>query len=563
MSEDSAEKSGAKNTERNKSSDEEAVTPGAEKTASAENSIRPVMALKQWMHTKPGWRFPLVAFLAGALLTATFAPLSFFPAAFIAFPLMIVLIDCAASRQQAFAFGWWAGFGLFSIGLTWVGHSFSQQDNVPEFLAPFAILALAGIMALYIAATFWAAHRFWVKGAPRVVLFAAIWMLFEYARGFLFTGFPWHLAGSMWADWLPAAQIVSVTSIYGLSALTVLAAAAPAILLTRQTKPLVMILAIVPLIALGGAALWGQARLASHETEYDLSVSLRVVQANIKQREKWIPHLIDDHFNKHLRLSRAGSDRGKAEGIKLLIWPEAAVQRQNFDREASLLRWRMARMLDFGSYAITGAPRYQQLPGQTKYFNSLMAVNSRGQLHARYDKVRLVPFGEFVPFRGVFNAIGLSALTGNSFDHGAGAQTISLPGVPSFSPMICYEIIFPGTVPTGADRPSWLLNVTNDGWFGLTNGPYQHLALARFRAIEEGLPIVRSANTGVSAIIDPYGRTVLSLGLDREGVLDSPLPRPIVAPEYSTAFKMMVTLALCLIVILGFVVSALRDRRTK
>ncbi len=558
MSGDRANKSGASII-----SNEETGTPGNEPAAPAELSVRPVAALKRWMNAKPRWRFPLMAFLAGALLTATFAPLSFFPAAFVAFPLMIILVDCAASRQQAFAFGWWTGFGLFSIGLTWIGHSFSQQDNVPQVLAPFAILALAGLMALYIAVTFWLAHRFWVKGALRVVLFAAIWMLLEYARGFLFTGFPWHLAGSMWADWMPAAQIASVTSIYGLSALTVLAATAPAVLLTSRLKPLIIGLAVVPAMVLGGGVLWGQSRLVANETEYDLSVSLRVVQANIKQREKWIPHLIDDHFNKHLRLSRTGSDRGKAEGVKLLIWPEAAVQRQNFDREASLLRWRMARMLEFGSYAITGTPRYQQIPGQIKYYNSLVAFNSRGQLHARYDKVRLVPFGEFMPFRGFFSAIGLSALAGNSFDHGAGAQTISLPGVPSFSPMICYEIIFPGTVPTGAGRPSWLLNITNDGWFGLTNGPYQHLGLARFRAIEEGLPIVRSANTGVSAIIDAYGRTVLSLGLDQEGVLDSPLPRPIMAPAYSTAFKMMVTLSVCLLVILGFVVAPMLRRRSK
>lgn len=513
-----------------------------------------------WLKAKAGWRVPLVSFMAGALLTTTFSPLSFFPAAFVAFPLMIFLLDQVRSAREAFSAGWWTGFGLFSVGLTWIGHSFTQQDNVPVVLAPFAILALAGVMALYVAGAFVLSQRLWVKGPLRVLLFTAVWMVFEFARGFLFTGFPWHLAGSMWADWLPAAQIASLTSIYGLSALTVLAAASPIVLVERPLKPLALGLLCVPVLALSAGALWGQARLGANETEYDLSVSLRLVQANINQREKWIPSLIDDHFNRHMRLSRNGSDRGKAEGIKLLIWPEAAVQRETFDRESSILRWRMSRMLDFGSYAITGTPRYQRTSGQVKFYNSLVAFNSRGQLYARYDKVRLVPFGEYVPFQSLFNMIGLSALAGSSFDHGERSQTIALPGVPAFSPLICYEIIFPGTIPVGAERPGWLLNVTNDGWFGLTNGPYQHLGLARFRAIEEGLPVVRSANTGVSAVIDAYGRTVSSLGLDQSGILDSPLPSAIEPPKYSTSFKMMVTLALCLMVMLGFSVTMLRRK---
>ena len=524
--------------------------------------VKPIAALVVWMQAKAEWRFPLIAFLAGALLTATFAPLSFFPAAIVAFPLMILLIDCAKSRQQAFAFGWWTGFGLFSIGLTWIGHSFTQQDNVPAILAPFAILILAGLMAVYIAAVFWISWRLWVKGPLRVLLFAAVWMLFEFARGYLFTGFPWHLAGTMWADWLPVAQLASAVSIYGLSALTVLSFSAFSLFLYKNLSVPVISAVVSMVVVFATGTLWGQMRLENNTTEYDLAVSLRLVQANVKQRDKWRSYLIDDHFDKHMKLSRGGNERGRAEGVKLLIWPETAVQRESFDREASLLRWRMSRMLEFGSYAITGAPRYSVTAEGASYYNSLFALNSRGQLYAKYDKKHLVPFGEYLPFRGLLKAIGLEQLTGGvAFTPGKVVETIHLPGVPSFSPLICYEVIFPGRVVSQEDRPEWLLNITNDGWFGLTNGPYQHLGLARFRAIEEGLPLVRSASTGVSAVIDSYGRTVSSLAVDQTGILDSPLPLPLDAPAYSTGFKMMITLLLTLFVAVAFLAPAIVNAR--
>lgn len=516
----------------------------------------------RWIHTRARWRLPLIAFFAGALLTATFSPVSFFPAAFIALPLMVFLIDVSRSPREAFAAGWWAGFGLFSIGLTWIGHSFTQQDSVPTILAPFAIFGLAAALSLYTGGVFWACRRLWLRGPGRVFLFAAIWILAEFARGFWFTGFPWHLAGTMWADWLPLAQAAAPLSIYGLSALTVLAAASLILPFDRSPGPVHYGLAALPLIVLAAAAFWGQQRLANNETEYDLAVSMRLVQANVKQREKWIPQLIDDHFDKHMRLSRQGSERGRAEGVKLLIWPETAVQREDFDREGSLLRWRMSRMLDFGSYAITGSPRFERAPDGVDFYNSLFAFNSRGQLYARYDKTHLVPFGEYLPLEGLFKLFGLSQLTGGvAFTPGPAPQTIRLPGVPPFSPLICYEIIFPGQVYLDEDRPSWLLNVTNDGWFGLTNGPYQHLALARFRAIEEGLPVVRSASTGVSAVIGPYGRTVASLPLNREGVLESPLPLPLAAPAYGTKFKMLMTLLAAGLTLGMFVAISLHRKR--
>lgn len=478
-------------------------------------------------------------------------------------PFLVLLVDQTTSPQQAFAVGWWTGFGLLSIGLTWVGHSFSQQDNVPQFLAPFAIFALAAVLSLYYGFAFWLCRRFWRFGPERILLFSAVWVLFELARGYLFTGFPWHIVGTMWADWLPVAQLVRPLSVYGLSGLTVFGAASLVVFLSCRHSALKYGLVFFPLGLMLMGFFWGQARLADNPTGYELGVSMRLVQANVKQREKWLPYLIDDHFDTHMRLSRGKNEKGKAEGVKLLIWPETAVQRENFDREGSLLRWRISRVLDFGSYAITGTPRYERTPDGVNYFNSLVAFNSRGELYARYDKQHLVPFGEYLPFENLLNLFGLAQLTGGSaFTPGEGVQTIRLPGVPAFSPLICYEIIFPGQVVDSSDRPAWLLNITNDGWFGLTNGPYQHLALARLRSIEEGLPVVRSASTGVSAVIDAYGRTVSQLGLDRQGILESPLPKAIDAPAYATGSKILFTLSAALLILGGFILNALWSKRS-
>lgn len=505
-----------------------------------------------------------LAFSAGALLTTAFSPISFVLAPFLAVPLMVLLVDIAPSPKQAFGSGWWVGFGFFVFGLSWIGHSFTQQDNVPVVLAPFATAALAALMSLYVGATFWLARRLWCKGWLRLPLFAVVWTLFEFARGFWFSGFPWNLVGAMWADWLTVAQAAHGISVYGLSLVTMLASCALAILVGQKPSKTMIAYSLLGAVTMPAIAFWGQARLDENPTEYELGVQLRLVQANVQQREKWLSHLIDDHFDKHMTLSRGRSTRGKAEGVKVLIWPESAVQRENFDRDGSLLRWRMSRLLTFGSYAVTGVPRYERTPDGVEYFNSLVALNSRGQLYGRYDKTHLVPFGEYIPFKDVLALFGLSQLAGNvSFTPGETRPLIQLPGVPAFAPLICYEAIFPGQTGRGEERPGWLLNITNDGWFGLTNGPHQHLALARFRAIEEGLPLVRAASTGVSAVVDPYGRILSRLNVNRQGIVESPLPLAAAEPHYSTRQKMLTVLMVCALVFALYLAGAiLRQRRS-
>jgi apolipoprotein N-acyltransferase len=519
----------------------------------------------EWLIKRPIFIQTAIAFLSGALFSRIFAPSNIFPLTFLIIPFWALMIDKAKTGSKIFGFGWWAGFGLLSLGLHWIGYSFTQQREVPEILAPFAIMGLAGLLSLFVASAFWLLWRLKVKGWARPLIFASVWTLFEIARGHLFTGFPWHIVGSMWADWIWIAQGAHYFSVYGLSFITIFTAAGLYEIAVkgswqRLLNPAIGFALLIAITAVGYNRL-------PDDIDYHKAVSLRLVQANVKQREKWISYLIEDHFDSHMALSRSTSKRGKADGVKLLIWPETAIQWQDFDRDSSIPRWRVSRLLQRGSYMITGAPRYQAAGNDFEYYNSLFAVNSDGEVTAQYDKKHLVPFGEYLPFRGVLEAIGLSQLTGGaSFSEGPGAKTIALPGVPAFSPLICYEVIFPGAVVANdpnQPRPEWLLNITNDGWFGLTEGPYQHLALARFRAIEEGLPLVRNAGGGVSAVIDPYGRTISKLDVNAKGVLDSKLPKAIAAPVVSMRVVILILTLICSGIVLSALATAMRTGKKR
>ncbi len=511
-----------------------------------------------WLDEHSRFGLPAVALLLGMALSLVFAPTNAFPVLFLVAPVLVRLIDRAPRPRRAFHLGWWVGFGQFSIGLNWIGQSFSRQDVVPPALAPVAVLALAALLALYVAGAFglarllWPGRRTLMAATGRLFVLAAAWTVMELARGTWFTGFPWHLLGSLWADWAWPVQGVYWLSVYGLSLVTLLAASAPVLVLDghlgpRRLIPSAMLLALMVAVTLAGA-------LRMAPTRVHTDITLRVVQANIDQKEKWVRHLIPEHFAEHVRRSRTGGEDGKIPPVDLLIWPEASIQTDSFDRQGSLERWRLSRLLPFGSFAIVGGPRFDSGPNGVDYYNSLFAVNSRADLFARYDKAHLVPFGEYMPFADFFRAIGLRQLArgaaGGGFSSGPGPESINLPGIPAFSPLICYEVIFPGAVIPAGERPHWLLNVTNDGWFGLSDGPRQHLAQARLRSVEEGLPMVRAAGTGISAVIDAYGRVVSHLALDRAGVMDSPLPRALAAPWLPTRVRILLVLGLAALILI-------------
>lgn len=527
-----------------------------------------MMAMHHRMVALKGWRRWCCAALLGALAATAFPPLYILPFAVVAFTGLVWLIDGAGGgpkpARAVFAAGWWFGFGHFVAGLYWISNALMVDAAKFGWLVPFAVTGLSAYFALYPAVAALATRLSGAKGLSRIVVLAVAWTACEWLRGVVLTGFPWNLMGTVWA-WSDAMiQITAVTGVFGLSLLTVLAAAVPASFADatpavpwyRRLRAVIAVTALVGLVWLGGAA-----RLAS-APHIDAGggqgmvpdVRLRVVQANVDQRHKWRAGQRGINFRKQLRMS-VGSDAATPGGVTHVIWPETAstyVLANDIAARAAL-----ARIVPPKGVVITGAPR--TTPKGVKPFrvwNSIHAIDGAGNVLASYDKFHLVPFGEFVPLRGLLPLAKLTAGTVD-FSAGSGPRTLKLPGLPPVSPLICYEVIFPGNVLDRNDRPGWLLNLTNDAWFGISTGPYQHFAAARFRAAEQGLPLVRAANTGISAVVDPYGRVIARLGLGVEGVLDSPLPRALPALTLYGRFGDWVLLCL----LLAALIPALFPRR--
>ncbi len=356
----------------------------------------------------------------------------------------------------------------------------------------------------------------------------------EWLRGHLFSGFPWNTFGYTLTGPLVLAQASALVGLWGLTFLAVAVFASPAALadesVDTRRPALPLLLAIATLAAL---AAYGATRLSLQPTEFVDGVRLRIMQPNLPQDEKFNYNAKQKVMNQYVTLSnrKTGPRSAGVGDATHLIWPESAFP-FFLTREPDALA-QIADLLPEGTVLITGAARAPDATSGIKgprAYNSVYVIDHDGSILSIYDKVHLVPFGEYLPFQDLLERFGLAQLTKvqGGFISGDRHRSLNVPAAPRFLPLVCYEIIFPGSaVPRGGDRPNWLINLTNDGWFGISSGPYQHLQQARVRAIEEGLPLVRAANTGISAVIDPLGRTVKSLPLGVEGILDAPLPRPI------------------------------------
>ncbi len=490
-----------------------------------------------------GWRRRGIAFAAGALSALAMAPFDAWPVLFLTFPTRVWLIDGAGVGRWggvsvAAATGWWFGFGYFLAGLYWIGYAFLFDAPTFGWLLPFAVIGLPAVLAVYTALGAALARMLWTSGAPRILALGAALTASEWLRGHLLTGFPWNAFGYALTAPLALAQAASLVGIWGLTFIAVVVFASPAVLGADRTETprpwLPLALGVVVLGGLGGFGAW---RLARTPTQPVDGVHLRIMQPNLQQDVRFNYAAKQEVMKRYVALSeRASGPQSRGLGdVTQLIWPESPFP-FFLTREADALA-QIADMLPQGTALITGAMRLADPdnPAASGAYNSIYVIDHTGSIAAVYDKVHLVPFGEYLPFEHVLERLGLQELTEQrgGFLAGDRHRLIAVPGAPIALPLICYEIIFPDELPPRGKRPGWIVNVTNDGWFGISTGPYQHLQQARVTAIELGLPVARAANTGISAVIDPVGRIVDKLPLGREGVLDSLLPQAIGAPLYA------------------------------
>lgn len=493
-----------------------------------------------------GWRRALIAFAAGAVSVLAMAPFNAWPVLFLTMPVVVWLIDGAGSGKlggwpAAALTGWWFGFGYFLAGLYWVGNALLVDAQTFGWLLPFAVAGLPAGLAIFMALGFLLARLVWSQDASRILSLAVALTATEWLRGHILSGFPWNALGYALSAPLALAQTASLIGLWGLTFLTVAIFASPAVLIDdrKTSRRIWPVLALAVLAVMGS---YGAFRLSREPTRWVENVKLRIMQPNLPQDAKFNYGAKAEVMRRYLALSdrSAGPQSSGIRDATILIWPESAFP-FFLAREADAMA-QIANLLPQGTILITGAvrPPDSAPPGQpvSRAYNSIYVIDHDGTILSIYDKLHLVPFGEYLPFQNAMEKLGFTQITKvqGGFIPGTRRKLIDLPRAPRMLPLICYEAIFPGEILTRGERPAWIVNVTNDGWFGQSTGPYQHLQQARLRAIEEGLPIVRAANTGVSAVIDPIGRIVASLDLGTEGILDAGLPAAA-APTFYSRFS--------------------------
>lgn len=502
-----------------------------------------MIALAQAIMLSEGWRRRLIAFAAGATGVLALAPFNLFVAIAVPLTCAVWLIDGSARSSpgtrrrwgwsglaSAADAGFWWGFGYFIAGLWWLGAAFLVEADQFAWALPLGVLGLPAALALFTALGFAVARLIWAPGGWRILSLAAGLGLSEWLRGNVLTGFPWNALGMALGGNVYLAQPASLIGLYGLTLLTIVVFAAPATMVDGARRWTgAMLAASALLIADVGFGIW---RLSAPPVALVPGVHLRLVQPNVLKDEKFKAENKDALLADYLKLSDMATspqNSGVAD-VTHLIWPESAFPFLIASDQQALSR--IGAMLPPTAVLIAGAARAgAKLPGERRppIYNALQVIASGGAIEQVYDKVHLAPFGEYMPFPALLDLFGLHQFTLSSFTPGPRRKLLDIRGLPAVAPLICYEAIFSGEVTpepaaTGGSRPGLLLNVTDDSWFGYTPGPFQHLAQARLRAIEEGLPMIRDADSGISAVIDPYGRILDSLPLGTKSVLDSGLP---------------------------------------
>jgi len=502
-------------------------------------------------------RYVLFAFLAGAVSAFAFQPVGWWPLLLIAFAVLCELLDRNKSLWRSLFMGWAFGLGQFVIGLNWIATSFTYQANMPAWLGWVAVVLLSLYLAVYPAIA--AGAAWWFGRNDRVVMVTVLggaWAITEWLRSVVFTGFPWNPAAAALAP-TPLVTITALIGTYGLSGLVVLLSGAVWLEYYKKWLPLVVILGTTVL-------LWLLPTSAVPPDPLTIR-NVRIVQPNIGQEDKWRPGFDDEAARRLATLS--GTPTAEP---RLLLWPEAAItepvedQRTPYQGLAQFERTRAASILGPNDVLLTGGLAVESRDGVhvDRASNSIYALGPGGRIIGRYDKAHLVPYGEYLPMRPLLSTIGLSRLAPGDLDFtpGPGPRTIDVGGEwgkVGFD--LCYEIIFSGHVVDERNRPEFIFNPSNDAWFG-SWGPPQHLAQARLRAAEEGLPVLRATPTGISAVIDARGNVVKHIGWRQAGAIDAVLPPAANAPPPFARFGNAIPLLLSLLLIAGGIVLG-RKRR--
>jgi apolipoprotein N-acyltransferase len=523
-----------------------------------------------------GWRRRLIALACGAAGALTLAPFGLWPLLVIPFSAAVWLLDGVASPSRlrrlghAMLDGWFWGLGYFLSGLWWLGSAFLVEADRFLWAMPMGVLGLPMVLAMFPAFGFVLAQLLWRPGLGRIGALAGALGLSEFARGALFTGFPWNAYGQALAENLYLAQTASMIGLHGLTVLAVALAATPAVLVTAGPGARRWLAGACAVALLAGMGLFGWQRIPAAQSPLVTGVKLRIMQPNLPQDDKFRPEKGREILEGYLALSdRATTPRTLGlQDVTHLIWPESAFPFLLGQSPQALAM--ITAALPPNVTLVTGAARAGAvLPGEAQppIYNSIQVITRTGGIVAAYDKRHLVPFGEYLPapFQSLLHCLGLTAFVAipGGFTAATARATLEIPGLPPVVASICYEAIFPGAVmpEAGGDAlaaPRLMLNVTNDAWFGMTPGPYQHAQQARLRTIEEGLPMIRAANNGISSVVDAYGRVIGSLPLGIDGVLDTGLPVAIGPTTFSRVGNLIAGL------MIGFclaVAAAARVRR--
>ncbi|MBY0355933.1 MAG: apolipoprotein N-acyltransferase [Rickettsiales bacterium] len=519
--------------------------------AANDNRLPQTMGVRygEWLSSLTGARRKALLMILGVFATLSLPPFFAFPLLFSSFSSLLWLIIHSKTDKEAFGAGWWFGAGFFVSGLYWFAYALLVDAAKFGWMIPFAVFGISGILAIYTGVVAWLTRllrhhdRFnWVLG------FAALWMAGEWLRGYLFTGFPWNLIGYSFNGSEVTLQAASIFGAYGLGGIVVLVSSLPVLFMVpirasgqRRINAIVSGVIFLLLLALG---MWGQQRLMAHPPKNIANVRVRLVQPATDQYHKSNPSERQGLIRQQIEMSLSAG----FETITHVVWPETAMPYyfSSHDYWASEL----AQVVPAGGLLLTGVVRPETSKSGDKLlniYNSFSALDDSGRVVAQYDKRKLVPFGEFVPLRHV---LPLDKITPGAIDFTSGKRSglvETVMGV-QFFPLICYESIFPH-LSAGA-WPASLLNITNDGWFGLSTGPYQHLEMSRMRAVEQGVAMIRASNSGVSAVFDPYGREVASLGLGKRGVLDSAVPESTSQPTFYGLYGEALELGLLLVALL-------------